>query len=127
MTTIKRHGLTIGIERVNNNFFLSFKAIGTLTHEDYEAITPLIDNALKGIKKPHINALVDITEFDGWEPRAAWDDFKIGLKYGFDFDKIAIYGKNRLLEYGLKITSWFMGGEVKSFDTQEEALEWLRQ
>jgi predicted Co/Zn/Cd cation transporter (cation efflux family) len=69
--------------------------------------------------------LVDITEFDGWELRAAWDDFKIGLKYGFDFDKIAIYGKNRWIEYGVKITSWFMGGEIKEFDNIEDAISWL--
>lgn len=43
-----RHGLTIGIERVNSDFFLSLKAIGKLTHDDYEIITPMIDSALGG-------------------------------------------------------------------------------
>ena len=38
--SIKRHGLSIGIERVGSEFFLSLKAIGKLTHEDYETITP---------------------------------------------------------------------------------------
>ncbi len=40
--SIKKHGLSIGIERVDNNFFLSLKAVGKLTHEDYETITPMI-------------------------------------------------------------------------------------
>ncbi len=40
---IKKHGLSIGIERVDNEFFLSFKAVGTLTHEDYEKIKPLME------------------------------------------------------------------------------------
>ena len=57
MLTIKKHGLSIGIERVDNNFFLSFKAIGKLTHEDYEKITPVIDAALEGIKEPKIKVL----------------------------------------------------------------------
>jgi len=125
-TMIKKHGLSIGIERVNEDFFLSFKAIGTLTHEDYEKITPLLDAALDGVKEPHIKALFDVSEFDGWELHAAWDDFKIGLKHGFDFDKIAIYGKNNWMEYAIDIGSWFMSGEVKEFDNIEDALTWLK-
>jgi len=30
-----------------------------------------------------------MTELQGWELRAAWDDFKIGLKHGGDFEKVA--------------------------------------
>ena len=47
---IIRHGLSIGIERVNNEFFLSLKATGKLTHEDYEKINPMIDSTLEGVK-----------------------------------------------------------------------------
>ncbi len=35
-----RHGLSIGIERFGSDFFLSLKAVGKLTHEDYKRITP---------------------------------------------------------------------------------------
>jgi len=122
---VKKHGLSIGIERINQDFFLTFKAVGKLTHEDYVKVTPLIDAALVGVKDPHIKALVDISEFDGWELRAAWDDFKIGLKHGFDFEKIAIYGQDKWVEYGINVTSWFMSGEVKEFDSIENALGWL--
>lgn len=45
---IKKHGITVGIDRVGDEFFLSLKAQGTLTHQDYEVITPIIDSALKG-------------------------------------------------------------------------------
>ncbi len=31
---IVRHGLSIGIERVGSEFFLSLKAVGKLTHAD---------------------------------------------------------------------------------------------
>ena len=122
---VKKHGLSIGIERVGHNFFLSFKAVGELTHADYEKMTPLLDAALESVKEPHIKALVDISEFEGWELQAAWDDFKIGLKHGFDFDKIAIYGKDRWIEYAINVSSWFMSGEVKEFDSIEDALSWL--
>jgi len=86
---IVRHGLSIGIERTGNHFFLSLKASGKLTHEDYEIITPMIDSALATVK----TALIDGSELQGWQIRAAWDDFKIRLKHGNEFEKIAIYGK----------------------------------
>ena len=122
-----RHGLSVGIERANNHFFMSLKASGKLTHEDYEIITPMIDSALNSVTEPKINALVDGTELEGWELRAAWDDFKIGLKHGNEFEKIAIFGNKKWQEVLSKIGSWFISGEVKYFDNAEDALFWLNE
>ena len=121
-----RHGLSIGIERVNNEFFLSLKATGKLTHEDYEKINPMIDSALEGVKDPNIKVFIDGAEFEGWEIRAAWDDFRLGLKHGNNFDKIAIFGNKKWQEYTAKIGSWFISGEVKYFEDVDEALTWLQ-
>jgi hypothetical protein len=80
-----RHGLSIGVERTGEVLFLSLKAQGKLTHEDYEIITPIIDSALAEVKEQQVKVLFDGTELEGWEARAAWDDFKIGLKHGNEF------------------------------------------
>ena len=122
-----RHGLSVGIERADNHFFMSLKASRKLTHEDYEIITPMIDSALNSVTEPKINALVDGTELEGWELRAAWDDFKIGLKHGNEFEKIAIFGNKKWQEVLSKIGSWFISGEVKYFDNAEDALFWLNE
>lgn len=122
-----RHGLSIGIERVNNEFFLTLKAIGKLTHEDYLKINPMIDSALAGVSTPKINAFIDATELEGWELRAAWDDFKLGLKHGSEFNKIAIFGNKKWQEYSAKVGTWFISGEVKYFDNSHDALTWLQQ
>lgn len=123
---IKRHGITFGMERIEDTFYLTFKVLGTLTHEDYEKMTPFLDAALESVSEPKINVFVDITEFENWEFRAAWDDFKIALRYGSDFEKIAIFGTVKWLEYGIKLSSWFVSGEIQHFDTKEEALSWLK-
>ena len=123
--SIVRHGLSIGIERTGSEFYLSLKAVGKLTHEDYKVITPMIESALEGIKQPRIKVLIDGTELDGWELRAGWDDFKLGLKYGGEFEKIAIYGNKRWQEMAAKVGSWFISGEAKYFDSLDEALAWL--
>lgn len=74
---------------------MSFKAIGKLTHHDYEMMMPMIDSTLEGVKEPGINAFIDMTELEGWELRAAWDDFKLGMKHGSEFNKIALLGNRR--------------------------------
>jgi hypothetical protein len=123
--TIRKHGLSIGIERVNDEFFLTLKAVGKLTHKDYEVISPMIDSALEGVKEPKVKVLIDGTELEGWELRAAWDDFKIGLKHGSEFDKIAIYGNKNWQEIAAKVGAWFISGEVKYFDNYGDAFMWL--
>jgi hypothetical protein len=125
MNTIK-HGISIGIERIDTHFFLSLKAFGTLTHQDYEIITPLIDSALDAVKQPSVDVLIDGTELQGWELRAAWDDMKLGLKHNNQFNKIAIYGNKNWQQIAAKIGNWFISGEVKYFDNLAEASNWLK-
>ncbi|MCW8866189.1 MAG: STAS/SEC14 domain-containing protein [Colwellia sp.] len=126
MSTV-RHGLSIGIERVGSNFFLSLKAIGKLTHEDYQVITPMIDAAMKEVPTAKIKALFDVTEMQGWELRAAWDDFKLGLKHGSEFEKIAIYGNKNWQAIIANIGSWFISGEVEFFEEHQQAVDWLNE
>lgn len=121
----QKHGLMIGIERCGHEFFLSLRAVGKLSHEDYQTITPLIDSALGEVKQPKVKALIDGTQLEGWEPRAAWDDFKLGLKHGSEFEKIAIFGNKGWQEKAAKIGSWFISGEVKYFEDEDDALAWL--
>jgi len=124
---VKRHGLSIGIERIDKEFFLDLKSVGILTHKDYEIISPMIESALSEVNKPEIKVLFDGTEMEGWELRAAWDDFKLGLKYGGKFKKIAIYGNKNWQEITEKIGAWFISGEVKYFDNYTDAITWLNQ
>ncbi|KTF09338.1 STAS/SEC14 domain-containing protein [Pseudoalteromonas sp. 10-33] len=84
------HGLSIGLERAGREFFLKLKAVGTLTHDDYKIITPMINSALGEVKHPVVNALIDGSELEGWELRAAWDDLKLGVKHSKEFKKVAI-------------------------------------
>ena len=125
--TIIRHGLSIGIDRVETDFFLTLRIVGKLTHDDYEKITPLIDSALEGVKSPKVNVFVDALELEGWELRAAWDDLKLGLKHNKDFNKIAILGQKKWQKYLTKIPSWFISGEVKYFEEVNAAFFWLKE
>jgi len=121
-----RHGLSIGVSRSGTDVFLTLKCVGKLTHEDYQTITPIIESALAAVKEPKVKLLFDGTEMEGWTLRAAWDDFKIGLKHGNEFEKIAIYGNKNWQQMAAKIGSWFVSGKIKSFETADDALSWLK-
>jgi len=121
-----KHGIAVGIERTGNDFYMTFTAVGKLTHEDYELITPMIDSALEGIKEPQIKVFFDVTEFEGWELKAAWDDFKIGLKHGNKFARVAMYGNKPWQAWISKIAGWFIAGEVEYFEDESAAIKWLQ-
>ena len=123
------HGLSIGIERVESEFIMCVKAVGKLTHRDYESIIPMIDAVLTGVHSAHVKVLVDATKLEGWELRAAWDDMKLGLKHGAKFERIAMVSDSRWLEAAAKVGAWFVGGEFRVFTEKgvgaDAALEWL--
>jgi hypothetical protein len=123
---VNRHGLSIGIERINSDLFLTLKAVGTLQHSDYEVIVPMIESALAGVEDAKVKVFFDGTELDGWEIRAAWDDLKLGIKHGSEFKKVAIFGNKRWLEMSAKVGSWFVSGDIRYFENETEAFDWLQ-
>lgn len=125
--SVKKHGISIGVNRINDNFYVGIKAIGKLTHEDYEFMTPVLEDALKEVKDPKIKVIFDGSEFEGWEARAAWDDFKLGLKHDKDFYKIAFVGNKPWEKIAAKVGSWFIKGEIKYFEDYDEAVDWIEE
>lgn len=123
--SVETHGISVGIEHHGSKFYMTFVAVGKLTHEDYQYMVPMLESAIAGVDEPEINVLADITELDGWELRAAWDDFKIGIDHGKAFNKIAIVGEGKLQEWMAKIADWFTPYDAKFFDSKKQAREWL--
>lgn len=123
---MNRHGFSIGIERFSSKIYLSMKAYGRLTHADYEKIMPLLNAALTGIPEHSVDVLLDVTEFEGWELRAAWDDLKLGLTHGSEFRKIALFGNRNWQAWAAKVAGWFISGETRYFEQREAAMAWLQ-
>ncbi len=121
------HGISVGISRINEFFFMKIKINGTLTHKDYEMMTPMLKSSIEGISEPKVKILIDATEFDGWELRAAWDDFKFGVEFNKVFTRIAFVGTKTWEEYGAKIGNWFISGEIKFFKSMDDAYAWLNE
>lgn len=123
----ERHGFSVGIEQTDGAFFLSLHARGKLTHEDYQSMVPILESAIAGVEKPKIDVFLDATELTGWELHAAWDDFKLGLKHGLQFNRVAIVGNKRWQYLAARLGSWFIGGEARFFEEESPAMAWLHE
>lgn len=121
----KQNGISIGIKRIEDTFFIKMKLVGKLTDEDYKTITPMIETSLNSVEYPDISLLVDATQFEGWSLETAFDDLKLGLKHNEDFKKVAFVGNKKWQEYGIKLTNWFMSGKMEYFENISEAIDWL--
>jgi hypothetical protein len=107
---------------------LAVKASNKLTDADYqETFIPKLEEIIKQYGKGRILLIFD-DNFKGWEPKALWDDARFGIKHMNDFEKIALVGGKKWVEWGVKIFAHLMKGEVKTFDgaQQESAQEWVK-
>jgi hypothetical protein len=107
---------------------LGIEALEKLTDYDYKAVLiPKLDQILTEHGKARI--LFDMgEEFHGWELAAAWDDATFGVKHRNDFEKCAIVGGPKWVQWATKLGALIMSGEVKTFpsDQLKDAWDWVQ-
>jgi len=112
-----------------SGYALVVKASGKLTAENYEMVfIPILEKLIKKYGKIRLVIQFDET-FTGWDVGAMWDDAKFGLNHLNDFSKIAVVGASKLVNWGTKVSSHLMGGELKTFAANDflEAVVWVKQ
>jgi hypothetical protein len=125
---IIKHKFYVNVDSLKQSWYIEIKIIWTLTHDDYSKAIPILDSTLDKLNGKQWHILLDMTDFEGWELRAAWDDFKFWLKHSFNLWKIAIVWNNKKwIEYTMKISSWFIRWEIKQFEDKKEAVKWLEE
>jgi len=108
---------------------LAIKATEKLTTRDYEEIfIPKLDQLIRVFGKIKVVMFLADT-FTGSEIGVAWDDAKFGLQHRNYFEKIAIVGGPKWVEWAIKIGSHFVGGQVKTYDTSDiqAAISWVKE
>ncbi len=98
---------------------------GKLTDEDYkDVLIPRLESIIREHGKARL--LLDMGDkFHGWEPKALWDDAYFGLKHRNDFEKMGVIGAPKWFEWGLKVASLMISGEIKSFYPSERKRAFL--
>ena len=99
---------------------------GKLTKDDYSVLIPYFENLMNECGP--LNLLCDMTKFAGMEIEAFWEDFKFGIGHLRDFNRMAIVGDQRWLDWLTKVFNPLVKTEVKYFPTHEldDAWSWVR-
>ncbi|MGE0494113.1 MAG: STAS/SEC14 domain-containing protein [Vulcanimicrobiota bacterium] len=112
------------LERSHDNI-LGIRIWGKLTREDYEGLLPAIEALLS--RYDRIRVYVDMTDFRGLTPAAAFEDLKFGLKHLRDVERMALVGEQKWAEQLLMLSQPLMD-EARFFSPiqAEEAWQWLK-
>ncbi|HEX3392517.1 MAG TPA: STAS/SEC14 domain-containing protein [Solirubrobacteraceae bacterium] len=108
---------------------IGFRASGKLTREDYRGVLePVLREAAES---GEIRMLFELTDFDGLEPGAWFEDVKTGLGLGLGhhsaWRRSAIVTDVEWIGKAFRLFAWMTPGEVKVYrpDQLEEAKSWV--
>lgn len=101
---------------------LAFNLSGKLHDQDYKTFVPVVDAAIAAHGK--IRMFARFEDFQGWDVRAAWDDFVFGVQHYADADRIAMVGDRTWEAWMAKLCRPFTKASVKYFDASESEAAW---
>jgi len=108
---------------------IGFQASGKLTRADYrEILEPVLREA---VESGEIRMLFALTDFEGLEPGAWFDDVKTGLGLGFGhhsaWKRSAIVTDVEWVAKAYRLFAWMTPGEVMVYALEqlEEAKRWV--
>ena len=103
---------------------VGIKASGKVTDQDYkEVIIPKLDSVLS--EYPKSNFLYYLSdEFEGFELGAMWDDLKYASGHHDKFDKIALVGGPKWVDWTSEVCGHLVSAELKTFESDQIAEAW---
>lgn len=104
---------------------LEVSVSGKLTDQDYQLFVPEFGRLAKQHGK--IRVLFEMSQFHGWEVKAAWDDLKLGVKHYRDIERLAMVGENSWQQWMAVFCRPFTTAEIRYFDHSalDEARAWI--
>ena len=107
---------------------IEMRVEGKVTHEDYEKLTPQMDEIIERHGK--LDCLIEMKGVKSIEPKAILDDLKFDVRHAGDFNKVALVTDKTWHELATKLWSvFFPKAKVKCFDHDERdaAEKWVRE
>jgi SpoIIAA-like len=96
---------------------LCLKVSGKLMHQDYQQIIPQLEALIA--EHGSIRCLLELTEFEGLQLRALWDEIKFDTKHCRNIERCAIVGGSMFVEFMTKLSKpLFRNAQVKCFDAK---------
>jgi len=98
-----------------------------VTKADYDSIlVPAVVKALDKNKKVRLYYETS-KDFEGIDPGAVWEDFKIGMEHLTRWERVAVVTDIEWITQAMRLFSFLMPGVVKLFSTSESerARSWI--
>jgi len=98
---------------------------GKLLKEDYERLIPKFEQLIR--KHGKIRILFDMTDFQGWDAGAVWEDVKLGIEHFSDIERIAMVGEEHWEQDMATFCKPFTRAKVRYFEHTDvtKAHRWL--
>jgi|SRR5271165_6513163 len=107
---------------------LGIKVSGKLLHQDYQRFVPMLEVLIA--EHGSIRCLVEMTDFQGIELKALWDEIKFDVRHSRQIERSAVIG-DRSWEAWMTSLSRpiFPKAELRYFDSaeREHAWDWITQ
>lgn len=103
--------------------FISLCVIGKLTDRDYKKFSPQLDRLVA--EHGRVRALIDMTAFEGWTLKAAWDDFILGVSHWNDFERCALIGDRSWERASVIALNALSKSNVRFFTANERREAWV--
>jgi SpoIIAA-like len=117
--------MPVTMEQKDGGKVLEVRVTGKLVHQDYERFVPEFDRLIQQHGK--VRLLFEMVDFHGWEPQAAWDDLKLGVRHFKDIERIAMVGHKKWQEWMAGFCRPFTTAKIRYFESGaiEEARRWV--
>lgn len=107
---------------------IGMKVSGKLLHQDYQQFIPRLEALIE--EHGSIRCLMEMTEFEGFELRALWDELKFDTTHASKIERCAVVGNKRWERWATNLSKpLFYRAPVRYFDSSdlEEAWDWIYQ
>ena len=111
----------IAIQPLDN--LVTANVIGEFTLADYREFEERVLEKLGSGNK--VNVLIDLRDMLRYTLDVAWEDIRFTRSHGHDFGKIAVVTDSQWLAWSAWLSSLFVDAEVRVFEDDRAALDWL--
>ncbi len=104
---------------------LAVHVSGKLVKADYEQFVPEFETLVE--KHGKLRILVEMSDFDGWDAAALWEDIKFDARHFSDIERLAMVGESKW-QHGMAIfCKPFTTATIRYFDHADAdvAKAWL--
>lgn len=116
--------MTISTIDTDSDSVIGFKISGDVTKSDYDVLNPAVSSAIDS--NGSVNVLLDLTDFE-WEKIEAWkSDLKFGKEFHDKIERMAIVGDKKWEKYLSDLAGGFYAQSSEFFETDDDALTWLK-